>query len=180
MAIPLVFGIQQLLEGFIWIKPSPPHVTEFLTYCYLTLAYLIWPLFLPFAVGLIESNSARRKSIQFLLFPSGISAIFFAIQLMSHPISHRVTHEHIEYIFESAHSDLIQLFYCAGTLLPCLISSNRWLQVIGIAILGSFIVSQILFQDVFASVWCFFAAIISGLLCFRANEPFDHKMPSGN
>ena len=61
--IPFLFGLQQLTEGIIWLSfhnESPlPKAT--LTFVYSLFSHVLWPIFIPFAVGLLEGVIAWRK-----------------------------------------------------------------------------------------------------------------------
>ena len=50
--IPLLFGIQQLLEGMLWLTftKSAPALNTWLTYLYLLFANVLWPIYVPLAV----------------------------------------------------------------------------------------------------------------------------------
>ncbi|MFY7803698.1 MAG: hypothetical protein ACOVQ7_09740, partial [Limnoraphis robusta] len=51
--------------------------------------------------------------------------------------------------------------------IPFFLSSQNWLRCFGLIILISFLLAQAFYFITFVSVWCFFAAILSGSLYFR-------------
>jgi hypothetical protein len=60
------------------------------------------------------------------------------------------------------------VLYCALTCIPLLVSTQGSLKLLGLCVLIGLTVSCGLFFFSFLSVWCFFAAIASGLVFFRA------------
>jgi hypothetical protein len=71
--IPLLFGIQQLSEGVIWLSfnPDAPVIRQTMTYVYSGFSHVLWPIFVPFAMGFMESVPWRRKAI--FAFDSGVA-----------------------------------------------------------------------------------------------------------
>ena len=68
-SIPLIFAVQQIAEGFLWLTlpdPSLKATQQLLTYIFLTFAQVIWPLLVPIAVMLLE-NGRQRKNVQKIL-----------------------------------------------------------------------------------------------------------------
>jgi hypothetical protein len=62
-AIPLIFAVQQISEGMLWlILPHPEllHFKKYITYSFLIFAQIIWPLWLSMAVLLLEKSKTRR------------------------------------------------------------------------------------------------------------------------
>ncbi|MBI2415948.1 MAG: hypothetical protein HYV33_04815 [Candidatus Kerfeldbacteria bacterium] len=53
--IPLLFALQQTIEGLQWLAPKPSVLSTVLGYAFLLFAFLLWPSYLPLAVlsGLI-------------------------------------------------------------------------------------------------------------------------------
>ena len=51
--------------------------------------------------------------------------------------------------------------YVLATCGSCLLSSHKFLRVFGLALLASLAIAYAYYSLAFASVWCFFAAILS-------------------
>ena len=65
-AIPLIFCIQQIIEGLLWlalIDPVYASLEKVSTYSFLFFAQVIWPIWIPFAVLSLEVKS-KYKTIQ--------------------------------------------------------------------------------------------------------------------
>jgi hypothetical protein len=65
-SIPLIFGVQQIAEGILWLTlPNSEYLTiqKIFTYVYLFFAQIVWPIWVPIAILLLEKE-ATRKNIQ--------------------------------------------------------------------------------------------------------------------
>src|SRR6187402_1838956 len=63
-AIPLIFAVQQLSEGLLWLSlknDSLASSQSLLTYIFLFFAMAIWPFWIPFSVWLMEKDLKRKK-----------------------------------------------------------------------------------------------------------------------
>jgi hypothetical protein len=58
-AIPILFAVQQLCEGFLWLALTHPgysFLQDFTTYLFLSFAQVLWPLYVPLAVYLFQEK----------------------------------------------------------------------------------------------------------------------------
>ena len=64
-AIPLLFGLQQIVEGTLWLSFSfdAPQLNVAMTYLFSIFSHVLWPMFVPFSIGLLEAVPSRRKMI---------------------------------------------------------------------------------------------------------------------
>jgi len=54
-AIPLIFGVQQLVEGILWLElPAQSQATQMLAIAYMLFSHILWPIYVPLAVLAIE------------------------------------------------------------------------------------------------------------------------------
>ena len=55
--IPLLFGIQQLTEGVIWLTFSydAPLLKQTMTYLYSGFSHVLWVIYIPLTMGMLES-----------------------------------------------------------------------------------------------------------------------------
>lgn len=167
---PLVFALQQSLEGALWL--SLPHgTTSLLALClangFVVCAMVLWPVLAPVAVGLIEPVRLRRNSI-FWLIPVGlVFAAYSAFDIASHPYHAVISYRSLCYINNSPYPSYAIAIYMAATCGGFLLSSQSTLRVFGLVIVAGFIASIAFFETVLVSVWCFFAAIASAILLFH-------------
>jgi hypothetical protein len=164
-AVPLVFALQQGTEGMLWrTVPVGHQAGRGLATGFAILALIVWPLFVPLAVGLAEKVRKRRRLILALMGPGLGVAGYSVMDIRDHPYMAWPAPHSLVYINDSPFPWPLMLAYLAAVCVPPLLSSSpaiRWFGVVvtlGLAItLGFFFVSLV-------SVWCFFAAIASAIL----------------
>jgi hypothetical protein len=178
---PFFFAIQQSCEGVVWLTLNAGNTTSLLhivaMYGFVSFAALFWPIWVPFALYLPEKNHRRKKLLLMTLYIGCFSAIllFFSwilqitgAQVINHHIDYPVVDEYPFGItnvwFKNIITWITSLSYCIATMAPFFISSIKKIWMAGIIIMIAFVISYIYYYATLGSVWCFFAAIASGLL----------------
>jgi hypothetical protein len=164
--IPIFFAIQQFNEGLVWISFTPPFNTAlnlYAKYGFLIFAQIIWPLWIPIAMVMVENKGERRK-IQRVFVAIGITESLYQFYCMlNYPAHAEILGRHIYYHID--HPDTFKYlepaFYVAAIIVSPFFTSIRKMWMVGMAILISCIITVIFFQHYTVSVWCFFASIIS-------------------
>jgi hypothetical protein len=61
--IPLLFGLQQLTEGVIWLAfhHDAPLLKQPMTYLYSGFSHVLWPMYVPFAMGILGSGTLAQE-----------------------------------------------------------------------------------------------------------------------
>jgi hypothetical protein len=166
-ATPLLFTLQQCIEGLLWLDlPLAPYgsISTGLTFLFLFFAEVFWPVFAPIAVFLIEP-SERRRHLMLLWLAVGVSVGGYLLwSILSRPHGAAILEGHIVYVTEYRHSDAVGIAYLAATSLPLLLSSQRTIVALGAVILVGSATAYIFYWEAFVSVWCFFAAAASILI----------------
>lgn len=161
-AIPTIFALQQFVEGSLWLAlPASSPWAGSLTITYLMFSNIFWPIYVPLAVLMIEPNAAHRRR---LLFPiaAGIgTGAFFLVALSTNSVSAAITNSHIHYDLPHSHDRIAFAFYAAATCLAPLLSSHRMVKLFGVALIISMAIAYAAYAIWFASVWCYFAALLS-------------------
>lgn len=167
-AIPLFFGIQQLTEGMIWLslRGASPISNHTLTLAYSFFSHVFWPIFVPFAVLLLEP-SQKRKKLLLVCQGAGLSVGFYLLYfLIRFPITSAVLGKHIVYETPHFYAVPVMMLYLASTCASGMFSSNRIIQTFGLLSLTTFIGAYMIHAATFISVWCFFAAVLSLIVYF--------------
>lgn len=172
--IPVLFGVQQLIEGLLWLSLRNPEWSEYQHFSmmmFLLIAQVVWPLWLPAAFLMFEKNEKRKMLIRIFLFSGMVTAAYFLYCLMSYPVSAAIQHNHIFYDlrFPIKLVPYAAFFYVMSTVTPAVLSTNMKVKWIGIIILVFYILSRIMFQPNLISVWCYFASIV-GILAYLIIE----------
>ena len=165
-AIPLLFAIQQLSEGVIWLtfRYEAAQLNAVITYVYSFFSHVLWPVYLPVAVLLIEPPGWRRRVLlAFVTAGVAVSVYLFYI-LVAYQVVSRPTGQHIEYVSPHFFALTTMTLYLASTTLsPCL-STYRTVKVFGLLALAAFAMAYFFYMTWFISVWCFYAAMLSAVI----------------
>jgi hypothetical protein len=162
-AIPLLFGVHQLIEGVIWLtfRFDSPMLNPVMTFAYSLFSHVLWPLYVPFAVLLLEPVRWRRKALAAFLAAGAAAGFYLLVNMFRVPIVSAAAGGHIKYA--SPHFFIVPVMagYLAATGIGTLFSSHRIVRVFGIAALLSFLGAYAVYAKWFISVWCFFASVLS-------------------
>jgi len=170
-AIPLLFGLQQFAEGIVWTTMGDPiHVPlhESAVVSFLALALVIWPLWAPLSLWLIEPRGLRRRVLMsFFILGVIIAAIALRLLLQWEPIAvvagHSIDYKHATMGFKISEWALL-LVYSLPTVGSFFVSSRTMVRAIGLTLFVSLILAFLIKREALTSVWCFFAAVLSGMI----------------
>ncbi len=179
-AIPLLFGIQQISEGMIWLSfrsdSSLPDVT--LTFVYSLFSHVLWPIFVPFAVGLLETVSWRKRALAACQIAGTAVGLYLLYVIVQFPVTSRVLGQHI--VYESPHFYILAVMtlYLTATCVSSLLSSWRVIQMFGALSLVTFLAAYAIHAATLVSMWCFFAAVLSFIIyCYFRRERYEVPGP---
>lgn len=174
---PILFAIQQALEGFVWLglaSPSPVAGLRMVALAYLGFAFALWPAWIPWTAlrsgtGLLTPGQKRLFRVLW-----GFGALLGAglwIPLLLDPglINPTVRQGSIDYQAHPPWTGLmghlpVSLIYALIICFPMLLHPYRRLSLLGVALAVAFVVAQVAFLQAFSSVWCYFSALISMLI----------------
>ena len=173
-AIPLLFAAQQLIEGVIWLSFSAdaPLLNSVMTHVYSFFSHVLWPIYIPVAVLLMEPAGWRRHALIGFVAAGAALGAYLLLVLMAYPIVSRPTGQHIEYVSPHFFAAVTMTLYLLSTAISPLLSTQRMVVVFGALALLSFGAAYAFYATWFISVWCFFAALLSSVvyLYFRERE----------
>ncbi len=167
--IPLFFGIQQFTEGILWLTiPNPEYavVMAIATHLFLLMADVLWPVIIPLSILLMEVNARKRKILWILVFTGLSVSLYYSYCLVFLTVTPEIMGYHIRYNSDFPKSIAIPVFivYMVATLTPLFISSIKRTHMMGILMFLSCLVTALFYTQYLTSVWCFFAAFISGII----------------
>ncbi|WP_429925710.1 DUF6629 family protein (plasmid) [Agrobacterium vitis] len=169
-AVPIIFAIQQSIEGLLWLTlPVAPggSVATTLTLLFLLFAEVFWPAYVPLAMLFVEPNERRRR----LMLPwlaVGLGVAFYLLWgILTHPHGARILDDHIVYVTEHRFSFAVGLAYVGATSAPLMLSSSRAVIILGAVVLTGCLTAYAFYWEAFVSVWCFFAAAASSAILFH-------------
>ena len=180
-AIPMLFAIQQLVEGLIWLTFTDelPRVNAVMTHAYSFFSHVLWPVVVPMAVLLMEPNGWRRLALIGFVAAGAAVGAYLLYALLAYPIVSRPTGQHIEYVSPHFFAAVTMTLYLLSTAISPLLSTHRMVVGFGALALLSFGAAYAFFATWFISVWCFFAALLSSVvyLHFREREHQSQGAP---
>ncbi|MCE9508697.1 MAG: hypothetical protein K8R48_10370 [Alphaproteobacteria bacterium] len=173
-SLPLLFAAQQFTEGLLWLallQGKTGAGPYWLTQAYAVFAGTLLPLAIPLGIFLIEPNNIRRRWLAvFFLIGGGVAAYTLSI-IVRFGFEAEISNRCILYRHPAEQGPHMLLLYIIATCAAFFCSSERGLLWIGIANIWAFAAAYYFYQVNLVSVWCFFAAILSGMLCLY----FEHR-----
>ena len=177
-AYPLVFGMQQLMEGIVWhgIEDGNLSVIEMASRSFAFFSHFFWLFWVPFSVWLLETDPTRKRFLLFLTafgFCYGLS-IFIPL-LQEGWLSVEVARNSLDYratmIYDGViDRTVIRIVYALQVVTAFMVSTNPKVRLFGILILLSVIAAFIFYKYAFVSVWCFFAALLSFYIAYMVRD----------
>lgn len=168
--LPLLFGVQQALEGVVWLalESQNPQSIRASALGFMAFSHLFWLFWIPFASYVLEPPGLRKSVFMALAVLGGlyggsmylpllVHADWLTVTLLQHSISYEAVLIYDDYLPRIA----VRALYAAIVLGALLFSSDRNIRFFGILIAISVALATIFFGYAFISVWCYFAAILS-------------------
>ncbi len=161
--LPLVFAAHQLIESVVWwgleghIDDTVWHAARWL---YLAIAFGLFPVLVPIAVGGIERVTYRGRTMVLTALGAVVATVLM-YSIVRGPITAVIAGHHIAYTVELWHGGLIVFCYVVATCGSLLVSGHphvRWFGLINLAAVGFL---AWLDQSAFISLWCAWAALTS-------------------
>lgn len=165
-AIPLLFAIQQLSEGVIWLtfEYETPHVNTVMTYLYTLFSHVLWPIYVPIAVLLIEPDPDRRRTLLGFVIAGTVVGLFLLGTMATFPVVSLPIGHHVEYVLPYYFAAATMTLYLMSTTVSLVLSTLTTVKVYGLLTLLAFVAVYAFYATWFVSVWCFFAALLSGVV----------------
>ena len=169
-AIPLLFGVQQACEGFLWLgfrDPDYEFLRPYCIYAFLFFAQILWPTWAPLSVMLMEKRHQRKLMLEIFVVIGILVSAYLAYCLVSYPVDAIVEGKHIRYQqdYPLQFKKYGGVLYFIALIVPTFYSGIKYMWVLGLTVLLSFGATILFYENYVVSVWCFFAAL-TGLVIF--------------
>ena len=165
-AIPILFAFQQWIEGSQWIAQHPSSMSLLLGYAYLFFAFLLWPIYIPITAYFLEASTRVKKLFRWWIGIGAVVTLAMLGVLATQRLSVELLPAGIFYNINVPLGLGGMLLYIGATCGSLLCSSHRTVRWIGFIGILTAAFSAFVFNQTFTSVWCFFAAILSGWIFF--------------
>jgi hypothetical protein len=180
-AVPLLFAAQQVTEGVVWMTighPAHGSLQEIAVALFLGFALVGWPIWVPISLFVSERNPRRRRALAVLSWIGVAVGVYAAVLLIrGRPTAHVAGHS-IAYSYGERGPALVLALYLPGyvlpTVVPFFVSSISRAKLMGTVLVLSLLATFMIERQALTSVWCFFAAILSGLIVLSISR--DHRL----
>ena len=131
-AIPLLFGIQQLTEGVIWLtfRHDAPLLKQSMTYVYSGFSHVLWPIYVPFAMSFMETARWRTRAFSAFQAAGLLVGLYLLYSIVTRPIVAELIGRHIVYQSPHFYLPTVILLYLAATCVSCFFSSHRFVNLL--------------------------------------------------
>lgn len=180
-AAPIMFGAQQAAEGIVWLTigaPSDAMLQRLAVDVFLGFALVVWPLWVPLSLQRIERDAGRRGILTGLCWFAGIVSASAVVLLSRWQSFAQVAGHSLRYDYpgtsNAALHVVLVLAYVVSTVAPFLVSTSKLARTLGSTLVVSVMAAALIRREALTSVWCFFAAILSGVIFLavdRGREP---------
>lgn len=164
--IPFMFGIQQFSEGMIWLGHGGSEDTMWYRaaiWTFLVFAHCIWPTWIPISTWAGEISEGRSKLLRGLILWGSAVAGFNLYWGLTHDVRVEIVNHSVQYSVDGSYAlgVTMKYLYAVPIFLPFFISSIPRLWGMGVGVVLGFFVADWVYTETFASVWCFYAAVVS-------------------
>ncbi len=164
---PLVFAAHQMMEGVVWYSWFHPFEGDVVfRYLYTGIAFIVWPLFTPFAAAYAELDPQRRRIWNMLGVVGAVLGLYLIIKLtLADGIELAVVKHSLAYtpLFDRPPL-IVHFLYVSLTVAPLALSRRKGLVFFGVVVFLTFFWALIENRPAWYSVWCQAAAIFSMII----------------
>jgi hypothetical protein len=183
---PLIFALQQAIEGVVWlgvVQHPPALFTDAAALAYLFFAYAFWPFWMPFAALRFTEERATRQLRWVLRVLVGLGfvlgmVLWLPLLFAPGPLAPQLVQGSLHYrtglVFADQRlNDLGRAIYVAIICLPLLLAASRGLMIFAVGLLAAVALAEAVNGHAFTSVWCYFSAMLSGLILWIVGTESD-------
>ncbi|HTN14384.1 MAG TPA: DUF6629 family protein [Sphingomonadaceae bacterium] len=182
-AVPMLFAVHQLTEGFVWLGLDGrigPVALGHVSFLFMLYAQGILPFLMPLAVLLMEPPGQRRKAIGALTIVGAFVCAWMVYGLIFFDSTCFVEQNSIAYRNPVTGNFTVSLLYILATCGALILSTHRVVRWYGVLNVIGLTFAQIVKEYAFASVWCFYAAILSIVIYWQfSRRNIDVRTPNG-
>ncbi|HWA23735.1 MAG TPA: DUF6629 family protein [Caulobacterales bacterium] len=168
-ALPLLFGLQQTMEGMIWVAGDGADGTlvERFSLAYMFFSWIAWPVWVPVSVYFLEPP--RRRPL-YLAFAAG-GAMLGGVQYIPYFVHkgwltttflrHAIRYTDTQLLDALMTRETTYLIYLVFIIMPLIVSSDRAARIFGLLVTLALAVTYVFFSFAYISVFCIGGAIMS-------------------
>ena len=175
-ALPLLLGLHQLVEGFVWLAlrgDVSQGLGDSAKQTYIVFAHAVLPALVPLGFTLLEPDRRRARWMWPLVAAGVLLGAYLLWQITAYPVGAQQQARCIDYTTHTPNDLLIGALYVLVTCGPALMSTRRHLRWFGAVSLVGVIAAALVRLDELTSLWCVYVALVSVLILahFRRQAP---------
>jgi hypothetical protein len=166
-ALPTLFAVHQLIEGFVWLGLDgilSPAVAHDMGAAFMLYAQGLLPFLLPLSVLLFEPDVKSRRYMLPFLTLGGATALYILWVLTAYPLRVYIKGNSIVYINQATNNTAVALLYVIATCGSLFFSKVKAMIIFGAANLTILLVVMEVKRYAFTSLWCAYAAVASVII----------------
>jgi hypothetical protein len=177
-ALPLLFGLHQLVEAFVWLSLDgtvSPGLGSVAKEIYIVFAHAVLPIIVPLGFMLLEPDRRRARWMWPLTGLGLLMGLYLLRQITVYPVGAFEEAHCIDYTTHTPNTILVGGLYVLATCGPALISSRRYLRWFGLISVIGVIATAVVRVDELTSLWCVYVALVSVLILehFRRQQTIE-------
>lgn len=167
--LPLLFGLQQLFDGMVWLSGEESDLDALRRYsiAYMFFAWLAWPIWIPFATYFVEPCRWRSLYLVGSIVGGMLGATLY-FPYFAHDgwltvsfLPNAVVYSGVELFDFMWRREVTYALYMACISLPPLLSTKPEVRVFGALVLAAFMLTYTFFSFAYISVFCLFGGMVS-------------------
>jgi hypothetical protein len=166
-ALPLLFGLHQLVEAFVWLRlrdEVSAGVGDAAKETYVVFAHAALPALVPLGFTLLEPDRRRARWMWPLVGLGSALGAYLLWQVTAFPVAAYPLAHCVDYVTHTPNDLVIGVAYVLVTCGPALISSPPRLRWFGLVSLAGVIGAALVRFDELTSVWCVYVSLVSVLI----------------
>ena len=176
-SLPLILGVHQVIEAFVWwgLQGEVPHeVGRVALWAYLLIAFVVLPMYVPLAIFTPERAGPRRWRLAPFVLIGAVVALSLLVAMVRGLVQATIGAYHLDYCVGQGVSLPLTVLYIVAVCGALLLSGHRMLMLFGAANLVVLPVLGVLSASGFASLWCAYAAVVSGVIALYMRRGKRH------
>ena len=181
--LPVLFGLQQLFEGFVWTAGHAGNqvAVETFSLAYMFFSWLAWPIWVPLSTYFIEPCRRRSVYLGFAIFGAIMGALqyvpYFAHKgwLVTRFYDYAISYQGTVLLDFIMPRELSYPLYLFAIIAPLITSSVQNARIFGALIVVVVVTVYAFFSYAYISAFCFGGAVMSVFIIWMVFSETDGK-----
>jgi hypothetical protein len=144
--IPLAFGVQQLIEGGVWLSFAKPALNDALAHGFLFFSHVFWPIWIPFAVLMMERHLNARRMLFACMVGGAVLAGYMFHLMWGQPVNCEIINHSIGYQIANNYIVPTAVLYLLATVGALMLSTRKYIKIIGLIVLILAVIAQLFYS----------------------------------